>query len=56
VHSALDWDWQQAAVTLPALTAGALHMAPDRPDATSSRRRRRGRRRVRAMAGAGAAR
>jgi hypothetical protein len=56
VHSALDWDWQQAAVTLPALTAGALLMAPDRPDATSSRRRRRGRRRVRAMAGAGAAR
>ncbi|UTI62600.1 O-antigen ligase family protein [Paraconexibacter antarcticus] len=52
VHSALDWDWQQAAVTLPALTAGALLMAPDRMHATSSGRRRRRRRRSGVGAGA----
>ncbi|MCW3040579.1 MAG: hypothetical protein JWM31_2484 [Solirubrobacterales bacterium] len=31
MHSALDWDWQLAAVTLPALICGALCLAPDRP-------------------------
>lgn len=30
VHSALDWDWQLSAVTLPALIAGALCLAPRR--------------------------
>jgi O-antigen ligase len=46
VHSALDWDWQLAAVTLPALTAAALCLAPDRVERSRPRRRRHRRRRT----------
>jgi O-antigen ligase len=51
VHSALDWDWQLAAVTMPALACGAVAMARLEPkgrsgsaDAGGSGRRRRSRR------------
>jgi O-antigen ligase len=43
VHSALDWDWQMGAVTLPALACGAALVAPRRTASASggprSRRR-----------------
>lgn len=39
VHSALDWDWQLSAVTLPALIAGALCLAPTRLPAPDAVRR-----------------
>lgn len=50
VHSALDWDWQLAAVTLPALIAGALCLAPDRVERSTPPRRRRRRDRSRTPA------
>ncbi|MGI8622183.1 MAG: hypothetical protein ACR2NB_01555 [Solirubrobacteraceae bacterium] len=30
IHSATDWDWQLAAVTLPAIAAIAVTLAPRR--------------------------
>lgn len=44
VHSALDWDWQMGAVTLPAIVAGALCLTQDRATSRPARRRRRRRR------------